>query len=684
VEYPETEIREYVTYHFARQAALQLEYNYWQEGIGYGETSSEEAETGLASYVKDKNNYPKWLLTTNHLTLAMPIIETPESKRWMNLTQTWETRTQMFADNAQTQADKKSWLRVFSDDCKNYYETSFRSHGVQKFYGLQRQECKAYSRHIRRHIEDLLLKEWRSGERSLLNIELLTRHLITSCEERITNFKERIASKQADMDKANAAIKKANTDWDNIGWLRDAITGASKKVLSAYKTATCDFYTAATMVEAYGYASDLLQYVIAQLTSMADSIAAYRAMLNQILEMVTIQAESKCRKDDSDEMTLKKYDHNLVEKFTKACVVNHDTQKANVGSIRQSLVGLLGTDAEQSFSELYKRADLNTTIDMITDICRKNAEAAMINTATEDASRKMVGVNILEKIQQEYNTDEKLEAFVKSLVGSAKTFLQYNAQEQGKQFANDGGGNMQSLLQLCLPKMPNDPSGFRKKFIDAFAGAASGFIPQKDVVVNPKQNQIVVIAAKSGFPLRFVANVETLYQVYKDKLSDPNKDLNKMVLHTETFTGDELPPLFEMETREVEQMMKGSVLLAYALDIIQQSSDPTTGRKFDAMKVKDAFSGEHLEEVGADILSVTSTIAKNLGQAMLLKEEVENLMKTAARSNDQKAALRQKLVDIVKIRILTHPAVGNNEYSPIYKEYYNLGVKLFENELKDL
>jgi hypothetical protein len=588
----------------------------------------------------------------------------------------------MIADDAQTQADKKSWLRVFSDDCKNYYETSFRSHGVQKFFDLQRQERKAYARHIRRHIEDLLFKEWRSGERSLLNIELLTRHLINSCEERISNFKERVAAKQADMDAANAAIKKANNDWDNIGWLRDAITGASKKVLSAYKTATCDFYTAATLAQAYRYASDLLREIIEQLTVMADNIAAYHALLIDVLKEVTIQAASKCRKDDTDEMTLKKYDHDMVEAFTKACVINQETQKANVGSIRQRLVEVLGTDNEQSFGTLIERADFDTTVDIIVDVCQKNAEAAMVNTATEDPTKKMVGVNIIEKIKQEYNTDEKLQTFVKSLVDSATTFLQYNAQEQAKQFGNAGGG-MQSFIQLCIPEMPNDPTGFRRKLIDTFAMAAPGFIPSQDVSINPKPNQIIVIAAKSGFPLRFVANVKTLSQKYEDMLHAPDKELNRMVLHTESFADDELPALFEMDTREVEQMMKGSVLLAYALDLIKQSSDPTTGRKFDAMKVKDAF-GDKWEEVGADILSVTSTVAKNFAQAVRLKKEVESTLKTAARSNDQKAALRQKLIDLVQTRILTHPAVENNEFSPIYQDYRNLCINLFENELKDL
>ena len=412
IEYPETEIREYVTYSYARQAALQLQYNNWQEGIGFGECSQEEASVGVASEVEDKKNYPKWLLSVSHLTLSTPIIETPQSKRWMDITKTWESRTQMFADDAQTNADKKSWLRIFSDDCRDYYEKNFRSLGVKKFYDLQRHERNAYAKHIRASLETSLFDEWRTGQRSLLNIEIFTRLLIANCERRITEFKERMATKQDEMEAANAAVKAANTEWDNIGWLRDAITGASKKVLSAYKTATCDFYTAATWIEAYGFAAVLLQAIIEQLTKMLDSVSNYRQMLNTILEEVTRQAGSKCRAEEADDMTLKKYDHEMVAKFTKGRTTDQDEQKNNAGSIRQKLVEMLGEEGERSFASLLEQADLDTTVDVITEVCQRNAETAMINTAAEDASRKLVGVNILEKIKQEYNTDEKLQAFV--------------------------------------------------------------------------------------------------------------------------------------------------------------------------------------------------------------------------------------------------------------------------------
>ena len=163
IEYPETEIEEFVTYNFARQAARQLEFNKWQEGIGYGECSLDEVGAGFMDEIKDRKRRDALLLSNNHLTLSKPIIETSASKRWKDIENTWEERTQEFADDVQTGTDKKSWLANFSKDCEDYYNLNYRTHGVKKFYEIQRDERMSYAKYIRRHIEGLLFKEWGSG-----------------------------------------------------------------------------------------------------------------------------------------------------------------------------------------------------------------------------------------------------------------------------------------------------------------------------------------------------------------------------------------------------------------------------------------------------------------------------------------------------------------------------------------
>ncbi|MCI1647157.1 MAG: tubulin-like doman-containing protein [Bacteroides sp.] len=684
IEYPETEIEEFVTYNFARQATRQLQFNIWQEGLGYGECSIEEVGSGFAGEIKDKKNREKLMLSNSYLMLSKPVIESPATKRWHDIDSTWEERAQGFADDAQTNADKKSWLALFTDACSDYYDNNFRSHGVRKFYDIQRGERVAYAKHIRRHIETLLFNEWNSGQKSILEVEKYTRLLIADCEDRIGAFKEQIGRQEEELENINESIRQCNVEWDNIGWLRDAITGASKKVFSAYKNAKCDFYTTSTRIEAYRYAIELMQSVIEQLGIMLDGIATYKGILTEILEEAGRQADSKCKKDaiGEESMTLKKYDPDMVQRFTKTCVSNKESQSGNAQSIRNRLVSLLGEEGERSFANLCDKTDYETTTGIVLDICQQNAHAAMEDSAKADPLNKMVGVNILEKLKQECNSEEKLEQFVRSMVTSAMTYLQFNAEEQGKVFGGNGGG-MMKMIQLCLPKFEDDKSGFRDKLIQTFVQVAPGFDPKQDVAVNYKNNQIVVIAAASGFPLRYVANVKVLKQRYEDLLANPDKDLNKMVLHTETFVKP-LASLFELEGNEIKELITKPVMLAYAMALFVPKSDPTTGEHFDAINFPDDFGDDNWVKSGKNILHTIDVLSENYELAQQVMKLVDTNLKNQYRSNEQKVTLRKALVVVVKEKILPCPACENNEFSPVYAKYKALSREIFENELKEL
>lgn len=683
IEYPETEIEEFVTYNFARQATRHLLFDQWQEGIGYGECSIEEVGTGFASEIKDKKNRERLLLSNSYLMLSKAIIETPATKRWRDIDGTWEERTQGFADDAQTGADKKSWLALFTDACSDYYENNFRSHGVKKFYDIQRGERMAYAKHIRRHIEALLFSEWSSGQKSILEVEKYVRLLMADCEDRIGAFKEQIGKQEEELDHINETIRQCNVEWDNIGWLRDAITGASKKVFSAYKTAKCDFYATSTRIEAYRYAVELMQGVIEQLGNMLDGVVLYKGILADILEEVARQADSKCKADAMGEesMTQKKYDPDMVQRFTKACISNHDTQSSNSQFIRNRLVGLLGEDGERSFANLCDKTDYETTTGIVLEVCQQTAHDAMENSAKSDPLNKMVGVNILEKLKQECNSEEKLEQLVRSMVTSAMTYLQFNTEEQGKVFGSSGGG-MMKMIQLCLPEFEDDKSGFRDKLIKTFVQVAPGFDPKQDVAINYKNNQIVVIAAASGFPLRYVSNVKVLKQRYEDLLASPDRELNKMVLHTETFARP-LPSLFELEIDEIKRLVTKPVMLGYAMGLFVPKSEPT-GERFDAINFPDDLGDDNWMKAGKNILHTINVLANDYAFAQQVMKLVESNLKTQCRSNDQKLAMRKALAAVVKEKILPCPECENNEFSPVYAKYKALCREIFEEELKEL
>ncbi|PXV65009.1 tubulin-like protein [Dysgonomonas alginatilytica] len=682
VEYPETEVEEYVTYNFARQATRQLQYNIWRDGIGFDECSMAEVGLGFKADIQEKKTREELLLTDNYLTLSKPLVESVATKKWKEIASGWETWTQFFAEDTQANKEKKDWLSDFTNSCELQFNTNYRSQGVKEFYKIQRGEKNAYAAYIRRHIEEKLFQEWRSGAKSTLEIEKYVNLLIEDCESRIPKFKEKIAEYESCLEQEILPeIKYCNDEWNNIGWLRDAITNASSKIFASYKTVKCEFYSVQTRIEGYRYASELLMSVQNELVQMQNNVMAFHAMLTEMLNRVDIQVEAKCKpkskEANGDAKIVKKYDPELVRETTKRFVTDEQQQKHNASQIRGELVKLLGEDGKRSFSSLFEKLDLNSMEDLFIKVCLTNASAMMNDLATADPTQKMLNVNILEKIKQEYNSDDRLEDFVRDLVRSAQCYLQFNNEEIAKVLPS-GSTSMMRMIQLSLPEY-NDPTNFRKKFVDMFGKICPGFNLNEDLSTNYKANQIVVVAASSGFPLRFVANVANLKTKYEDMLIGPKASLNKMVLHTESFK-KALPSLFEKSIAEKKKELIPTSILAFAMDLTVEKTDPTTGETFRAIGFADELGmvgdwvhmGKHVLQA-VDKLSVSDS---NMSRVSAL---VETKLNTDYLHNEKKVELKKKIADLLNNDVLV--LCGNNDLDAQFVTFKNAAIAIIQTKL---
>lgn len=689
IEFPETEIREFMTYTYALQAARQLTFNMWQEGIGYGERTLDEVGMGFADEIKDKKNREGLMLSNNYLTLAKPIVEGPATKRWRLFEETWEKRTQADADDVQTTIDKKSWLGEFGKRCDEFFNSQFRQHGVVEFFKIQRQELRGYARTIRRHIENKLFDEWASGAsdtKSILEIEKYTRLLIADCNDRIGAFEQQRARMDEELSNISEQIQAINVEWNEIGWLRDAITNASAKVFSKYKTAKSDYCSTATRAEAYAYAKELLQNVIVELNNMLEGILAFKDEMNAINEEVMRQADSKCQtNEEQSDADIKKYDAETVRRISRQFVSDREKMSSNAATIRSRMVQNLGEDGDHTFANLFDKTDYETAVGIILEVCQENAVRAMQDAAEADPLNKMVGVNIMEKLKQELNTEDKLEKFVKLVTSTSKSYVQFDPKETAMVIPGNTGAMMQ-MVQLALPQTDEKTNDFKEKLIQAFERNVPGFSKKDDVSTNYKDNQIVVISANSGFPLRFLANVKVCKEKY-DALVTPQNGkcaLNRMVLHTESFKEDLLPEIFEEGAEPRKQKMVKPLMLAYALGIVKEQQDPTTGAKFDAIRIPDETFGDQWKPMGKGFADSWEAVAQDFKLAQLLKNQVAKEMAVQARSNDQKAVLRKALGELVQTKILPSPLCENNQFNPNYTKFRNLAVEIIQSELQDL
>lgn len=682
IEYPENEVKEYVAFNFATQAALQMQYNKWVGGIGYEESSIDEVGSGYQAELSKKENLEKFLLTDEYLTLSKPIIEDAGTKKWKPIRVAWDNWTNFFAENVQNEEEKKNWPAALLRSCEKQFNESYRGQGVKEFYRSYTRDIKAYASYIRKNAERILFNDWKNGVRSILEVEKYCNVLIERCNDTIEKYKENVAKYENVVNtQITQEIKNCDYEWNNIGWLRDAITKKSEKVFASYKTAQCSKYTYLTLIEGYRYAADLLTEVRNQFEMMRNGVLQFKAMLTAVLDLVVANAESKCNvadATDSNAKIVKKYDPETVRQNTRRFVADEEAMRANASDIRNELVSLLG-DETPSFVSLYdKLGDIATVQDIFFNQCMVHANDSMVRLAQQDPTQKMNNVNVLEKIKQEYNSPERLESFVRSLFDSAQCYLQFDQQEMSK---GTNQSQLSRMIQISLPKY-DDPSNFRQKFIDTFASvcAKQNFRIDDCVSTNYKDNQIVVVAAASGFPLRYVANVANLRQKYDAKLIGPQAALNRMVLHTESFRRP-LPSLFEASQQEKAKDLRPYAMLAYALGLVSEQQNPETGEKFFAIEGKDEFGFKSIIPVGKNIVQTVTLLSQKTKEAAQLIKDIDRKLDEEYVHNLKKGELREKLVKVVENMVL--PVFGGNMQNKDFMAYRKDAIELMQSRLAD-
>ena len=302
----------------------------------------------------------------------------------------------------------------------------------------------------------------------------------------------------------------------------------------------------------------------------------------------------------------------------------------------------------------------------------------MISAASQ---QKLLGEYSFESV--ELNTEEKIEAFVKECIAYARTYVQFNPEETGK-VINGNITPMMPMVQLALPTADSDSgNAFRQKLIEMFQQNVPGFSPSQDVSVSPDSNRIVVVCANAGIPLRNLLNMKTLKDKYDRLLASPEKDLNRMVLHTESFENS-LPSLFEKTLVDIEKENEPAkyLMLGLALNLIQPQSNPMTGAQFLAVGVEDPIFGIQWNELGKDFLGCLKVLEGDLVKKELLKRQVQQAL-TQCISNDQKQAVTMKIGQIVQ-QVILPTVCGGNQFDEKYGKYRTLAQKIIAEELKQL
>ena len=686
IEYPETEVVEYGAYYFARQASLQMLNGLWDNARGFlDECTDDMVGKSYKQDVAKANELESNLLSDPYLTLSTPLPSI--EKHVSNWDKGWEFYTDRYKQDVQAEHKKEEWLEEFNQLCEKFYSSMYRGSGVKKFFSDYEGELAGFAEEICRRIENNLLVKWKNGEMSIIEIRKYITVLITSIEERITSFKTKIGKRNAYLtDELEQSIKDIRNDWNRIGWIRDAITNASTKTFGRFVDAKREQLTLRTQVEGFSYAVKLLTEVKTMLTLLkVNNIEPFMRTLSEFATTMKSLAEEKCKLSDAENLNLqgevvKEYDPRFIRNTIAGFLKDEKNQKAYATALRKSIIDELGA-TDITFSLLSKKINSGILRSVAIKECIKNVRSDMENFSKKNPNQRLVQVNILDKLRNtECSTPEKMAKFTQAIYNAAQSYLTFNSSEEG-QGSPETAANHQKIIQISLPTY-EDNDEFREDFIKAFGN--SGKIPfdkDDDSSVNFKSNQIVVVTAHSGFPLRYVDNVRVLKEKY-DILT--RNEVNKMVVHTESFQKP-LPSLYARSKEESSKELLPVILLAYTIDgIIIEREDIDTGEKYKA------FAGEKNKmgrvskwiRVGDSIIDTLNELSKltRATDAAALRRTVEEELSTNYKHVEKKKELMLKMGETLDNVVL--PLVGGNENDKDYIAFNKAGEKLCDDNLK--
>jgi hypothetical protein len=573
VAYPEEEIHEYMTYQFARQSALQLQYNRWSDTAGF---MDEAANQSFNEFVRQKDTIERWRLTDEHLCLSIGILpDEVGNRRWKPINQFWmdlqpnfqSTVRESFANN------ERVWLAEMFKMYQQAYAENYRDLGVRKFYETKRGDCRDHARELRSRIERDLFQDWTNGARSMQDTGRLLAALLAALEERTNAADDRIQKLQASVQDSQAKVQAVGAEWAQIGLLR-AVLGKRTDLFNAQAENLTQLNIYQTRVEAASYAKYLLQFLTMELNDLANEVARAAGAITEATKDFTTGIEARLAdsgQDDVKKQVVRFYKPDVVKNFVKTLVRDKNLQQKQTAAVRQAILSLLGENL--TFTAFNARVPKEKFVGALEATCEANAIDAHNTYIAESKDRpRVLGVSIIELLSREYSGNpEALRSYVIGVLSHAKNYVRFNANEESKRGAGTFGTRV-SALSIILPDSQEIPE-FREALKNEFSQNAQ--IAAKEIVKSSgRANEITLVTMSGLFPARYVEDVAFLRERYQQRTGGNDQEQARFELHAEG-DGAQFPDLFLPEADPKRYL--ANLMIAKAMNAVQTLEDPDTG-----------------------------------------------------------------------------------------------------------
>lgn len=673
--FPENEIKEYISYSFANSAIKFLLYNHWSPGHGYNEHLREGQENAMT--IDITNRLADFRLTDAYLTTEQAVVSDKYTGSWRNFEDSWKESVDYASETALEDYSGESILDQFKKEIDTIVGTQFRGVGLDAFFKNQISALEKSSTAILNRIEEFLFTEWTKTSQESMGLVDMPSYLDVikrRMQEKNAQFSAEKISFQTEKKELE---KKLNKKEGEVRMALKIAPMGTRLILRPYSKLTRDYYLIETKIKSREYAISLTDKLIEKVNNLLHSgIEPLIDGLNSFLSETNKQMASRCKENNNNDGSaiLKIYEPQKVRIIADSYYKDDALQRSNCERTTTAIIGLFGKDQSRSFHAVKRMIDLDIFLDTVFTV---QARESLLKTARENPDNKLVDVNILEKIENRYKTQEARESFIDDLSNRASAQLPFNTEQTA---LNIGGGTITNhVTQIAIPMGDTKLQEFRNILIDEFSSKLH-LNPGTDISDTNKSNELVIVRAAAGFPLRYSLNLKTLKKEY-DKLVSKNRndyELNKMVLHTESFDRD-LPSLYELRPEDIREMAVKPLFLAFAMGIIRSIDDPDTGEKYYALIVPDSM-GEKSIELGSGFVMCLDNLSKNLSNTQQLIELVNKKMHDSFRHKDRKKELKEKIKKIIDEDI--SKLYNNNQRNSKYQEFRSIADEINNTILK--
>ena len=660
---PDDEIKEYLAYSFARQAALQLAFNSWLDAQGF---LDEPKNVDFGTAVRQRESLQRWCISDEHLTLSVGILpQEIKDPHWKPINQEWADVMPNFKSLVREEKER-GWLDELAKMCEQRYEQNYRGLGVRKFYETKLSARKEHAREIRRVIENDLFDEWRNGASSMHDIGRHLDALLAFLNERLSASDEKVAQARQGEEAAGQQVAARAREWAHIGLVGELI-GRRNNLLDAQAASLQEQLTYRTRTEAWIFAKALLEELISEINSLKTDVGSCASMISEAVKDFEDSLGERCSDETQDlRMQLVRfYDSNAVKEVARTLTRDAGVQAGQSAVVRAALLQQLGENP--TFAAFNNRIPKQRFLDILEKNCERSAVEAHNNLMAEDKNRTpLLGMNIVEKLYREYGgSTEQLKKFITDLVARAGNYVTFEPLECTKSAPGIRAGvpTCITTFTVVLPKTAENPQ-FATTLKEMFQGARDGQVEilESDV----KKNEITLISITNLFPIRFLKAAAFLRDRHDLRVTGPDGSRVRLEIYTEG-DGTRFPKIFAASEGEVVAEGLPFVLLGKCTGIIQATRMNGATKLLLLTKDEQGFDNTPIQ-LGASIReSAEKIVPENVEK---IRDAVRQSLTRDFASDDKRAGLCKLVVSEVES---IKAELGGDVTDPTYQKFLNAG-----------